>query len=88
MADGTTDYTAHGGAAECADSRTLLTRCQRTTSTAGDKQCPYQKHYRQRVSDLYPFHFPLLSACPRQRRLLKASVLPSGLAAMISFARR
>jgi hypothetical protein len=56
MSDGAADYTAGRRAAERSDSRALLTRCQRTTGTAGDENCSRQQHECQRVCDLCPFH--------------------------------
>jgi len=54
MADGAADYTADRRATERPDACALLTRGQRTTGTAADKNRPYQDYYTQFV--LNPFH--------------------------------
>jgi hypothetical protein len=75
MADGAADYTADRRATERPDACALLTRGQRTTGTAADKNRPYQKHYTQFVADLNPFHLSTPFCSPALKTSLRSLAL-------------
>jgi hypothetical protein len=78
MADSAADYTADRRATERPDSCALLTRGQRTTGTAADKNRPYQDYYTQFV--LNPFHLstPFCSLALQKTSLRSPALSPVG----------